>query len=113
MTKHLGWIGLIALSLLMLVSELLAADASSVTSKADVIVTGTSTLVAASNPSRAALSCTNTHATSAVRWGDSAVATSSGQQIKAGRGVEIRNSAPVYMISEGASVTVSCTEEAQ
>jgi hypothetical protein len=111
--KHLCWIGLLALSLVMLAHELLAADASSVASKADVTVTGTSTLVAASNASRVALSCTNTHATSAVRWGDSAVATTSGQQIKAGRGIEIRNSASVYMISEGADVTVACTEEAQ
>lgn len=111
--KHLCWIGLLALSLVMLAHELLAADASSVASKADVTVTSSATVVAAANYSRAALSCTNTHATVNVRWGDSAVTASRGQQIKAGRGIEIRNSAPVYMISEGADVTVSCTEEGQ
>lgn len=79
--------------------------------KADVVVTGTATLVLAKNSFRYALNCTNTHATVHVRWGDSTVTATKGQRIPAGSAVEIRSTGAVYMISEGADVTVSCTEE--
>ena len=82
-----------------------------ITPVADVSVTSAATLVKGQNAFRYALSCTNTHATVHVRWGSSAVTATTGQQIKAGASIEIRSTGPVYMISEGASVTVSCTEE--
>ena len=81
------------------------------TPKADVSVTGTATLIAAANAARASMSCTNTHATVHVRWGSSAVTATTGQQLRATASIEIKNIGAIYMISEGASVTVSCTEE--
>lgn len=77
----------------------------------DVTVTGSATLVLASNMNRLAISCTNTSATVHVRWGDSSVTSTKGQRLPAGASVEIRNRAAVYMVSEGANVTVACTEE--
>jgi hypothetical protein len=83
-----------------------------VTPKIDVTVTGTATLVAVENTFRMALSCTNNHASVHVRWGDSAVTATTGQRLPAGTSIEIKARGAVYMISEGANVTVSCTEEA-
>lgn len=80
-------------------------------SKTDVTVTSSATLVLAGNAFRYALNCTNTSASVNVRWGDSTVTTTKGQQLRAGTSIEINSRAPVYMISEGANVTVSCTEE--
>ncbi len=78
---------------------------------ADVTVTGTATLVKATNAFRFALSCTNNDSGVNVRWGDAAVLAASGQRIRAGASVEIKSRGAVFMISEGANVTVSCTEE--
>lgn len=78
---------------------------------ADVTVTSTATLVKAANSARTALSCTNTSGSVNVRWGDSTVTAAQGQRIPFGTSVEIRNTAAIYMISEGADVTISCTEE--
>lgn len=80
-------------------------------SKTDVTVTSAATLVLAGNSFRYALNCTNTSASVNVRWGDSTVTATKGQQLRAGTSIEINSRAPVYMISEGANVTVSCTEE--
>ena len=77
----------------------------------DVTVTGTATLIRAAASNRTTLSCTNTSASVNVRWGDSTVTASKGQRVPFGSAIEIRNTGAVYMISEGASVTVSCTEE--
>ena len=81
------------------------------TAKTDVTVTSTATLVLAGNAFRYALNCTNTDAGVHVRWGDSTVTATKGQQLRAGASIEILSKAPVYMISEGTDVTVSCTEE--
>jgi len=80
---------------------------------ADVTVTNSATLVKAATPARIALNCTNTSASVHVRWGDSTVTATTGQQLRAGSAIEIRHNGAVYMISEGANVTVSCTEELQ
>jgi hypothetical protein len=79
--------------------------------KADVTVSGSATLVLAANTLRHALRCSNTSASGAVRWGDSTVSATRGQRIPAGASIKILFKGDVYMISEGASVTVSCTEE--
>lgn len=84
-----------------------------ITPVSDVSVTSSATLVRAANGNRIALSCTNTDSAVHVRWGDSTVTATKGQRIPAGSAAEIRNIGAVYMISEGATVTVSCTEEAQ
>lgn len=77
----------------------------------DVTVTGTATLIHAADSARLALNCTNTDASVHVRWGDSAVTATSGQRLPAGSSITIYNIGAVYMISEGANVTVSCTKE--
>lgn len=84
-----------------------------VTALPDVTVAGTAILVRAANSAREALNCTNNHATAHLRWGDSTVATTSGQRIRATLPIEIKSKAAIYMISEdgGTSITVSCTEE--
>ena len=81
------------------------------TVSADITVTNSATLVKAGNASRETLSCANNHATVNVRWGASDVTATGGQRIPAGATIEIKNRAPVYMISEGTDVVVSCTEE--
>lgn len=86
-------------------------DGSHLTPVADVTVTGSATLVSAASNNRAALNCTNTSASVNVRWGSSSVTAATGQQLRAGLAISIRNTGAVYMISEGANVTVSCTEE--
>jgi hypothetical protein len=78
---------------------------------ADVSVAGTATPVALADPMRLALNCTNTSSSVHVRWGSASVAATTGQRLPAGSAIEIRNTAAVYMISEGASVTISCTKE--
>ena len=84
-----------------------------ITVVADVTVTATATLIKALNNSRRSLSCTNTSSTVNVRWGSASVTATTGQRVPAGASVEIRSLGAVYMISEGANVTMSCTEEAQ
>ena len=88
-------------------------NGDTITPAADVTVTGSATLVAAANGSRTALSCTNTSSSVNVRWGSSAVTATTGQQLPSAKSIEIKSLGAVYMISEGANVTVSCTEEAQ
>lgn len=80
---------------------------------ADVTVAGTATLVRAANASRTVLSCTNNNAAVHVRWGNSAVTATQGQRILAGLAVQITDREAIFMISEGASVVVSCTEQAR
>lgn len=77
---------------------------------ADITVTGTPTLVRSdAPPAYTDVSCTNHHATVHVRWGDASVTATKGQRIAAGATVEIPARPPLYMISEGVDVTVSCT----
>ena len=83
-------------------------EGDTITTKADVTVSTTATLISASNSARATLSCT---VSAAVRWGDSTVGTTRGQQVPANATVAIRNLGAVYMIAESDSATVSCTEE--
>lgn len=82
-----------------------------VTALADVSVTSSATLVNALDTTRVNLNCTNTSSSVHIRWGDSTVTSTKGQQIPAGTAVEISNVGDVYMISEGATVTVACTKE--
>ncbi len=78
--------------------------------KAEVTVTGTPTLVCASNDLRVNCTCRNIGAAD-VRYGDITITTTKGAQIKAGEPAEIRLRGNIYMISEGADTTVACTEE--
>lgn len=107
-------VALLVLSLLGGVSEAAPIeinDGDVLTVISDKTVTGSATLISAANGDRASLNCTNNDSSVAVRWGSSSVTASTGQRIPAGSTAQIRNLAAIYMISEGASVTVSCTEE--
>lgn len=77
----------------------------------DKTVTNSATLIAASNPQRYILNCTNHDSTVHVRWGDGTVTSTKGQRFPALARIEIASKDAIYMISEGANVTVSCTEE--
>lgn len=85
--------------------------ASDSTALTDVTVTSTATLVKTSNAARIWLNCTNTDSSVNVRWGNSLVTSTKGQQLQAGSSVQIANRAAIFMASEGADVTVACTEE--
>lgn len=87
------------------------AQSSNITPIDDVTVTSTATLVTAGSAFRTGISCTNHDAAVHVRWGSSSVTATKGQRFAAGATIEIATKGPVYMISEGANVTVSCTEE--
>lgn len=78
---------------------------------ADVTVTNAATTVRAANGARLFLNCTNNDAAVNVRWGSASVTATSGQRLKAGASIQITGTYLVAMISEGANVTVSCTEE--
>lgn len=83
-------------------------EGDTVTVRSDVTVTTTATLVAASNSSRAVLSCTTD---AVVRWGSATVTATQGQRIAANSSVAIANTAAIYMITESGTAAVSCTEE--
>ena len=89
------------------------AQCSNVIPIADVTVTSTATLIVTNDPFRAGISCTNHDAAVHVRWGSSTVTATKGQRFAAGATIEIATKGEVYMISEGADVTVSCTKEGQ
>lgn len=102
---------IVSLTLLFALSLAGVAWAQFAVPKADVSVTGSATLISAASSQRVALSCTNTSATVHVRWGDATVTATTGQRLSAGASIEILSKGAVYMISEGANVTMSCTEE--
>lgn len=79
--------------------------------KSDVTVSSSATLVCGSNSARVYCNVTNNDAAINVRWGDSTVTATKGQQLKSGSSIEISGPSPVYMISESTDVTVSVTEE--
>jgi len=112
-------IQLLTLCMILLASPVLAqmpvqeSGGSKTSEIADVTVTSTATLVDAANGSRVNLNCTNHSSSVHVRWGSSAVTASSGQRFSAATTIEIKNIGAIYMISEGANVTVSCTRELQ
>lgn len=80
-----------------------------ITSITDATVTSSApVIISASNQNRAALNCTSSDL---VRWGNSSITATKGQQIPVGGAVEIRNTGAIYMIAESDTATVSCTEE--
>ena len=93
--------------MLLLVPTLALAQA--VLPLADNVVSSTAKLIQGDTPGRHSLRCYNTHATVHARWGDVSVTATKGQRIPALSAIEIVATGPVYMISEGADVTVACT----
>lgn len=108
--KRISWLVLVLA--ILAVATFSDAQISKITPIADITVTGTATQIASDNGNRHAVSCTN-NGTVNVRWGNSSVTATTGQRLAAGASIEIRASAVIFMISEGANVTVSCTEEAR
>lgn len=79
----------------------------------DITVTGSATLVRAANAGRVGLTCTNNHLGLAARLGDPTVTTAKGVRLGPGASVTIQGIYAVYAISEGGSLTLSCTEDQQ
>jgi hypothetical protein len=77
----------------------------------DVTVTSSATLVRTQQFARVALNITNNDGAVAVRWGNSGVTATKGQRIGPGQSISIASTDEVWMISEGADVTISATEE--
>ena len=113
------WAGRALLVLVLLLPGLVGAEEPSIPQPkvvvqiSDTTVTSAATLIKAANGARTALNCTNNAAAVHVRWGSSAVTATSGQRLKAGAAIQIMGTFAVYMISEGADVTVSCSEESR
>ena len=81
------------------------------TDLADVVVTGTATLLRAASVGRVFLSGTNTHASVAIRVGGATTSATRGQRVAAGAAFETTTQGAVYAASEGADVTTSLSEE--
>lgn len=76
----------------------------------DVTVTTAATLVCPANDNRVNCTCVNIGA-AAVRYGDSTISATKGARIGVGQTAEIRVRGAIYMISEGVSTDLACTEE--
>ncbi len=76
---------------------------------ADITVTSSATLIHDDTPGRFSLQCHNNDGAVHVRWGNFSVTATKGQRLAAGTSVEIQATGPIYMISEGANVIISCT----
>lgn len=77
----------------------------------DTTVTNAATLIQTADGARVTIVCTNNDAGVNVRVGDSAVTATKGVRLAAGASISIGATSAIYMISEGANVTVSCAEE--
>jgi hypothetical protein len=77
----------------------------------DKTVTSIATLISSYSAFRNFLSCTNNDSAVAVRWGSAIVTATRGQRVPGGAHIEIHSPDAIYMISEGADVIMSCTEE--
>lgn len=103
----------LTLAILLLLATLAFAQ-TNITPQVDYTLGATATEVCTTyNALRYACSCTNTDATIHMRWGNSAVTTTSGQQVRAGASVEIRSRAKIYFIAESGTPVLSCTEESR
>lgn len=105
------WLPILLLVVLALARPAAAQAPTTPNPLADLTVTGAVTLVSAANANRVYLNCTNNDAAVNVRWGGATVTATRGQRLVAGGAIAIPSTGAVYMISEGANVTVSCTEE--
>lgn len=105
------WRGIVLVLLVLSVPAWAWGQGTTAVPKTDVTVTNAATLVLAGNAFRYALNCTNNSATVHVRWGDATITATTGQRFPNGTAIQILSRGPIYMISEGANVTVSCTEE--
>ena len=85
--------------------------AATLTGIGDLTVTGSATLLRAADTTRLELSCTVGAVN--IRVAGSNVTATRGQQVAATASFKTRTTAAVYAASEGAGVTVSCTEELQ
>lgn len=65
------------------------------------------------NAFRYACSCTNKDSSIHARWGDSAVTTTKGQQVRAGTSIQILSRGAIYFIAESGSPVLTCTEESR
>ncbi len=109
--KPLFCFALAALTTMLCLPVLVGAQGATNIPLGDVTVTGSATLIRPVDMSRYALSCTNNSTSVHVRWGNATVTATTGQRIPFNTAIQILSRGAIYMISEGANVTVSCTEE--
>lgn len=78
---------------------------------ADIVVTGTKTLLRPADETRVALVATNNSGATAVRIGGASVTTTQGVRLGPGGSIRVTAATEIYAISEGANVTMSMSEE--
>jgi hypothetical protein len=93
--------------------RIITRGATVATPLSDITVTGSATLVRAANAGRVGLTCTNNHIGLNARLGDPTITASKGVRLGPGSSVTIQGVYAVYAISEGGSLTLSCTEDQQ
>jgi hypothetical protein len=84
-----------------------------VLTRSDVSVTASSTLLCPINGSRVDCSCTNNDASNAIRVGDANITATRGQRVPAGATFKAVTTSSVFGIAEGASVSMSCTDQSR
>jgi hypothetical protein len=99
----------LALGLLLIAVPALAQSQAS--SRTDMTVSTTATLICPANPNRTACNCTNNDSSINIRWGGSGVTTTSGQRVTPNGTLTTAVTGPVYAAAESSSVTLSCTDE--
>lgn len=84
-----------------------------VLTRTDTTVTAAVGQVCPINGSRVDCSCTNNDAANALRVGDSNVTATRGQRVPAGATFKAVTTSAVFAVSEGGSVSVSCTDQSR
>jgi hypothetical protein len=79
----------------------------------DLTVTGSATLLRAQNAGRLGLACASKSTGTSIRLGDATVTTTKGVALGPLSAVTIAGTYALYGISEGSSVTLTCTEDQQ
>jgi hypothetical protein len=86
---------------------------SRVVTRTDATVTTAATQICPINGSRVDCSCTNNDAANAFRVGDALVTATRGQRVPAGATFKAITTSAVFGVSEGGSISVSCTDQSR
>jgi non-ribosomal peptide synthetase component E (peptide arylation enzyme) len=86
---------------------------SNIAGRTDISVTGTITQLCPINGSRVDCSCTNNDSANAIRVGGSTITATRGQRVPAGATFKAVTTSAVFGVAEGASVSMSCTDQSR
>lgn len=86
---------------------------TNITGRTDISVTGTATQLCPINGSRVDCSCTNNDSANAIRVGGSTITATRGQRVPAGATFKAVTTSAVFGVAEGASVSMSCTDQSR